>query len=88
MTYHVIFYVPVVLSDLVPLTASSYHPLAVGLATLEKHGIIQSMSRKGNCLDNALAESFFGIVKTVLLYRQSFETTEEFVASLKEYIHY
>ena len=36
----------------------------------------------------ALAESFFGIVKTELLYRQSFETAEEFVASLKEYIHY
>ncbi len=44
--------------------------------------------QKGNCLDNALAESFFGIVKTELLYRQSFETAEEFVASLKEYIHY
>lgn len=55
---------------------------------LEKNGIIQSMSRKGNCLDNAMAESFFGIVKTELLYRQSFETTEHFIASLKEYIHY
>lgn len=55
---------------------------------LEKNGIIQSMSRKGNCLDNALAESFFGIVKTELLYRQTFETTEEFIVSLKEYIHY
>jgi putative transposase len=55
---------------------------------LEKHGIIQSMSRKGNCLDNALAESFFGTVKAELLYRQSFETREELIASLKEYIHY
>ncbi|WP_394330556.1 transposase [Mucilaginibacter paludis] len=55
---------------------------------LEKHGIIQSMSRKGNCLDNALAESFFGILKTELLYKQSFETAEEFITSLKEYIHY
>lgn len=55
---------------------------------LEKNGIIQSMSRKGNCLDNALAESFFGIMKTELLYRESFETAEEFITSLKEYIHY
>ncbi|MEJ5963211.1 IS3 family transposase [Pedobacter immunditicola] len=50
--------------------------------------MIQRMSRKGNCLDNALAESFFGIVKTELLYTQSFETAEEFIASLKEYIDY
>ena len=55
---------------------------------LEKNGIIQSMSRKGNCLDNALAESFFAIVKTELLYRQNFETADEFIASLNEYIHY
>ncbi|WP_083839307.1 IS3 family transposase [Mucilaginibacter paludis] len=37
--------------------------------------------------DNALAESFFGILKTELLYKQSFETAEEFITSLKEYIH-
>ncbi|WP_345107507.1 IS3 family transposase [Mucilaginibacter panaciglaebae] len=55
---------------------------------LKKNGIIQSMSRKGNCLDNALAESFFGIVKTELLYSQSFETADEFITLLKEYIHY
>ncbi len=55
---------------------------------LEKNGIIQSMSRKGNCLDNALAESFFAIVKTELLYRQNFGTADEFIASLNEYIHY
>lgn len=55
---------------------------------LEEHGIIQSMSRKGNCLDNAVAESFFGIVKTELLYAQEFETAEEFINSLEEYIDY
>jgi putative transposase len=55
---------------------------------LEQHGIIQSMSRKGNCLDNAFAESFFGIMKTELLYKQSFTNAEEFIASLEEYIHY
>ena len=55
---------------------------------LEKNGIVQSISRKGNCLDNSLAESFFGVLKTELLYKQSFETAEEFIASLKEYIYY
>ncbi|TCC82186.1 IS3 family transposase, partial [Pedobacter hiemivivus] len=56
--------------------------------TLEKQGIIQSMSRKGNCLDNAVAENFFGILKTELLYSQRFETAEKFILSLKEYINY
>lgn len=41
---------------------------------LEEHGIIQSMSRKGNCLDNAMAENFFGIMKTELLYAERFES--------------
>jgi transposase InsO family protein len=55
---------------------------------LEEHGIIQSMSRKGNCLDNAVAENFFGIVKTELLYAEEFETAKEFITSLEEYIDY
>ena len=55
---------------------------------LEKHGITQSMSRKGNCLDNAMMENFFGIMKTELLYAQEFETPEEFIKSLEDYIHY
>ena len=46
---------------------------------LEKQGIIQSMSRKGNCLDNAVAENFFAILKTELLYSQSLETADEFI---------
>jgi len=56
--------------------------------TLQEHGIIQSMSRKGNCLDNAMIENFFGIMKTELLYAQKFETVEEFITSLEEYIDY
>ena len=36
--------------------------------SLKKHGIIQSMSRKGNCLDNAMMENFFGLMKSELLY--------------------
>lgn len=37
---------------------------------LEVKGIQQSMSRKGNCLDNAVMENFFGLLKTELLYLQ------------------
>jgi len=55
---------------------------------LEEHGIIQSMSRKGNCLDNAIAESFFGIMKSELLYAENFETAADFIKSLEQYIDY
>ena len=55
---------------------------------LQEHGIIQSMSRKGNCLDNAVVENFFGIMKSELLYAQQFETPEEFIEELEEYIEY
>ena len=55
---------------------------------LEKHGIIQSMSRKGNCLDNAMAENFFGIMKSELLYAEKFESVEAFMKALEEYIDY
>ncbi|KAA6341826.1 hypothetical protein EZS27_010399 [termite gut metagenome] len=55
---------------------------------LQEHGIIQSMSRKGNCLDNAMAENFFGIMKSELLYAEKFETAEDFIKSLVEYIDY
>lgn len=55
---------------------------------LKKHHIIQSMSRKGNCLDNAMAENFFGIMKSELLYPQKFESEEEFIKALEEYIEY
>lgn len=55
---------------------------------LEEHGIIQSMSRKGNCLDNAMAENFFGIMKTELLYAEKFDSSNQFIQSLEEYINY
>ena len=41
---------------------------------LKKHGFIQSMSRKGNCWDNACMESFFGTLKTELIYHESYKT--------------
>ena len=50
--------------------------------------IIQSMSRKGNCLDNAIIENFFGTLKSELFYTQKFKSTEELKQQIKEYINY
>ena len=55
---------------------------------LDKKGIKQSMSRKGNCLDNSVAENFFGLLKSELLYLQNFESIEHFKKELIEYIDY
>jgi transposase InsO family protein len=56
--------------------------------TLKANGITQSMSRKGNCLDNAVMENFFGILKSELLYIQQFSSVEHFIEELHNYIHY
>jgi len=55
---------------------------------LRKKGIYQSMSRKGNCLDNAVIENFFGLLKSELLYLQKFESVEHFKAELVDYLDY
>jgi transposase InsO family protein len=55
---------------------------------LKSKGILQSMSRKGNCLDNAVIENFFGIVKTELLYLQNFESMAQFKDELVQYVEY
>ena len=55
---------------------------------LAEHNITQSMSRKGNCLDNACAENFFGLLKTELLYLQEFMSVEHFISELTEYIEW
>ncbi|MFE8094399.1 IS3 family transposase [Bacillus toyonensis] len=56
--------------------------------SLKKHNVIQSMSRKGNCLDNAVMENFFGLLKSELLYLKEFESMEQFKQELETYIHY
>lgn len=53
---------------------------------LKDKGIIQSMSRKGNCLDNSMMENFFGLMKNELLYRNHYDSVEEFEKELKQYI--
>ena len=55
---------------------------------LKEKGIRQSMSRKGNCLDNACAENFFSLLKTELLYLQEFTSVEHFIKELHDYIEW
>ena len=55
---------------------------------LKEKGIMQSMSRRGNCLDNAPIESFFGVLKSEMLYLQEFDNVEHFVSELHDYIDY
>ena len=55
---------------------------------LKVKGVRQSMSRKGNCLDNAVMENFFGLLKSELLYLQEFDSLEHFKAELIEYLDY
>ena len=57
---------------------------------LAKHGILQSMSRKGNCYDNCIMETFFGRMKNEMYYgcENDFKSFEEFQAAVDEYIDY
>ena len=55
---------------------------------LAEHGLTQSMSRKGNCLDNASMESFFGTLKSEFFYLNKFDSVELLDAGLRKYIHY
>jgi putative transposase len=60
--------------------ADSYRQL------LRQHGIVPSMSRTGNCWDNAVAESFFHTLKTELIYTEDYDTHEEAQTAVFEYI--
>lgn len=57
---------------------------------LKEKGIIQSMSRKGNCLDNSIMENFFGVMKNEMFYghEYEFETLEELEQAIINYINY
>ena len=58
--------------------------------TLQQHGIIQSMSRKSNCYDNCIMETFFGRLKNEMFYGSEKEYTsfESFAAAIDEYVDY
>ena len=55
---------------------------------LKEHGIRQSMSRKGNCMDNGAMENFFGRLKVEMFYGEQFESVEDFIQALDNYIYY
>ena len=55
---------------------------------LQQKGIKQSMSRKGNCLDNAIIENFFGILKSELFYLKKYKSIEQLKQEIEEYINY
>lgn len=56
--------------------------------TLKENGITQSMSRKGNCLDNSIMENFFSIIKQEMYNKKVFYSFEELEQAIIEYIHY
>jgi len=55
---------------------------------LAEHSITQSMSRKGNCMDNGAMENFFGRLKVEMFYGEKFESVNAFIESLHKYISY
>ncbi|WP_335987234.1 IS3 family transposase, partial [Acinetobacter bereziniae] len=57
-------------------------------STLKANKIKQSMSRKGNCWDNALMESFFGTLKSETIYLEKPESIEVLEQQIHDYIHY
>lgn len=58
------------------------------VSTLKEHKVFQSMSRKGNCLDNAPMENFFGLLKQEMYYGESPRTYEELKRTIEAYIEY
>lgn len=55
---------------------------------LQEKGIMQSMSRKGNCLDNAIIENFFGILKSELFYLKKYDSISQLKKEINDYINY
>lgn len=57
---------------------------------LKNKGIKQSMSRKGNSMDNGMMENFFGLLKTEMFYDQEdkFKTLDELILAIDDYIYY
>ena len=55
---------------------------------LAEHKITQSMSRKGNCMDNGAMENFFGRLKVEMFYGETFDSVSSFIEHLRAYIYY
>lgn len=65
-----------------------HYKMPVYQRRLRTHNITQSMSRKGNCLDNAAMESFFAVLKSEFFYLSRFDTIQSLRDGLSDYIHY
>lgn len=65
-----------------------HYRMAPYKARLRERGLVQSMSRKGNCHDNAAMESFFGVLKSEFFHRKKFASMEELETKLHDYIRY
>ena len=63
-------------------TSQEYFNLTKG------YGITPSMSRRGNCYDNAMAENFFSILKTECIYRQKINTFQQADLLIHDFIHF
>lgn len=57
-------------------------------AKLKEHGIFQSMSRKGNCLDNSVMEDFFSLLKQEIYHGEIYHSFEELKEAIDRYMHY
>ncbi|MCE5059137.1 IS3 family transposase, partial [Mammaliicoccus sciuri] len=55
---------------------------------LKEHKIFQSMSRKGNCLDNSVMENFFGLLKQEMYYGQKFKDFQDLEQAIHRYINF
>lgn len=65
-----------------------HYQMAIFQDALKEKNIIPSMSRKGNCLDNAIIENFFGTLKCELYYLNKYSSIAQLKKEIKEYIHY
>ncbi len=54
---------------------------------LKNNNVFQSVSRKGNCIDNSPMENFFGLLKQEMYYGEAFRTYEELKRDIESYIH-
>ena len=66
----------------------SQYQMPVYSRLLKQKKVRQSMSRKGNCLDNATMASFFGTLKSEFFYVNRFRNIDELQSGIKAYIHY
>ena len=64
------------------------HTAQAYFALTQDYGIAPSMSRRGNCYDNAMAENFFSILKTACIYRHKLKTSDEARQLIDDYIDF